>query len=161
MISSSANTATWGVVTAAAGAPPGTAANKAGTACTSGTSTLAGASYTVPANLVGTGTTFYGKLLGTTAAGGASAQGIAVVTWGSSTLVTINNGGVGEGVDVDVILYWQSNSAVSVGMGWGTQAAGSVVTGLTTTSNEALAMSQCIGSGGTATIYSSFINQVH
>lgn len=194
LISSSANTATWGQVTAAAGAPPGGAiGTQAGTGtavAAAGTASVlidSGPDYTVPANLIGTGTAYHGVCWtgGTaTLANGGTATMLAGLAWGGTagnllfTSTVIGTGAAGgpssftatSKIDVDVV--WQGNSAADVralvytGPALGTiTPVSTVVTGLTTTSNETFTFfgSLLLKNNGTATMFPllSQLYQVH
>jgi len=127
-------------------------------------------SYTVSANTIGTGTAYYGLFTATLPT---NTNSTVTVIYGTSTLVTatVNIGvTVDSSVRAEACLYWQSNSAVSVTLtALGTMKTqsqvqnwtGSVVTGLTTSSSKALAMTYILPSGGTGTIQTAYINQVH
>ena len=170
MISSSANTATWGVVTAAAGAPPGAATGTAGGITAAGPTDI-GPTYTVPANTVGTGTSYFMSCTGSWN-DNVNSKGTIGVYWGGVAgvqLTTIANVGASGLFEAQAQLYWQTNSEVSVALNYAVSGAagvfaGSVVTGLTTTSNEALTFGWTNANAsatGTVTPRNAFVNQVH
>jgi hypothetical protein len=179
LISASANTATWGVVTAAAGAPPGAAVGTLANITAAGPTDM-GPSYTVPANTVGTGTAYHMQNSFSIPSIAAAGTGTFGVYWGGvagARLATIGGtvfgpGGFAGGTMVAAAdLYWENTSAVSVmlsaigtiGGNIFAMAIGSVVTGLTTTSNEALTFGWSWNHAGSGTVQplTSYVNQVH
>jgi len=138
-----------------------------------------GPSYTVPANTVGTGTAYHLEITynGTAAAAGTGTlalywggvAGVALITTGS-----VISQSAGATLYAQADLYWESISAVSAVMSWGTVqpagntqslfvSTGSVVTGLTTTSNKALTFGWTWSHAGSGTVVpmASYANQVH
>lgn len=177
LISSSANTATWGVVTAAAGAPPGGATGTGagtGTVAGGGTTGVAdlGPTFSVGANYISTGTAYTCRLywIATGTINSASPGVGASLYWGGVGGVALvgtgfapSSGPLHSTVIMDVDVYWESTSAAQVNMG---TAVGTLVTGLTTSSGKTFTFGGSIAMSagvGTATIQplQAHIFQVH
>jgi len=182
-ISASATTGTWGVVTAAAAAPPGTACGSTSTGTgfkSASSATLKadiGPSLSVAANYVGAGTTYnvFGVINGTGTAG-APVSMYAALVWGGTggviltnqaTVLSLNGNGAGGTAYFNAYVTFESTSVAQVSYlfnGTGT-VVGTTVTGLTTTSGETFTFLGSMSLQGTATAtigaFQAQIIQVH
>lgn len=139
---------------------PGTATGTK-SAITSNTLTDIGPTFTVPANFIGTGTTYHVKAILSPVSNNSLIAGTAGLYWGGIGGVNLVNtppsASFVNDIIIDADLYWLSNTSVSAELYWAEQrggalAAGSVVTGLVTNVSKVLTIGWQWSAGGTSTV---------